>query len=199
MPTSFLRHAWNGLERTDLDDEFFTTREIFLNGNVTAESMTEFIKQLIFLDRQDPASEITVYISSLGGDVKFGLAAYDVMKLIRAPIRTVCTGLSASMGAILFLAGDRREMLPHSEIMLHDPSPGGGSMAGMKPADMEVRLQSLRDVQNALCSIIAEVTGKSMDEVKVITAKDSFFNAESAVRELLATGIITSNNTLQRT
>ena len=180
----------HGLDAVSIETELFKSREIFLTDTVDADSMNDVIKQLMYLNREAPDKEITLYINSPGGEVSSGLAVYDYMKMMQAPIRTVCIGTAASMGAILFLAGDRREMLPHSRLMIHDPAPGGGSMQGMKPAQMEEQLGSLRKVQKVLCGLIAETTGQSLKAVRNKTKKDSFFDAEEAVSFGLATSII---------
>ena len=185
-----IKETAKGLERIRIEDELLKSREIFLTGNVNADTMNSVMKQLMYLNKDAPDKEITLYINSPGGDVTSGLAVYDYMKMMQAPIRTVCTGLAASMGAILFLAGDKREMFPHTEIMVHDPAHASGTMEGMKPAELEERLVSLRKCQKALCDIIAETTGKSLKAVQSKTRKDSFFNAKEAVEFGLATKII---------
>ena len=121
-----------------------------------------------------------------------GLAVYDLIKLMKTPVRTVCLGSAASMGAILFLAGDKREMFPNAHVMIHDPSHGGGSMAGMKPDELDEKVKDLKKVRKILCGIIAEATGKSESSVRAKTRKDSYFNAKEAVEYGLATGIVTS-------
>ena len=123
------------------------------------------------------------------GDSNSGLAAYDLMNLIEAPITTVCIGEAASMAAILFLAGEERIIFPGSRIMIHDPSPGGGSLQGMKPDEIQEQLEDLKRCRDRLCSIIAEKTNKTMDEIRTKTRKDSYFTAEEAISFHLATKI----------
>ena len=187
---NIIKETAHGIDLIRIEDELFKEREIFLNDTVNADTMNSLLKQLMYLNKDSPGEEITLYINSPGGEVSSGVAVYDYMKLIPSPIRTVCVGTAASMGAILFLAGDRREMLPHSQLMIHDPAPGGGTMEGMKPAQMEERLKSLKKVQKILCEIISEKTGKSLKEVQSKTQKDSYFDAEEAVEFGLATSII---------
>lgn len=186
-----IKEGANGTFCVNIEDELLKSREIFLTDDVDADSMNSLIKQLMYLHKTDPDSEITLYINSPGGEVQSGLAAYDFMKLIRTPIRTVCIGTAASMGAILFLAGDRRVMMPNSRIMIHDPAPGGGSMAGMKPAEMEEQLTNLKKAQKVTCDIIAKTTGRSDKDVRSKTRKDSYFNADEAIAFGLATEILT--------
>jgi len=192
LPPAILKETSRGFDRISLEDALFESREIFLTGPVDAGTMDQLIKQLLYLSRESAEREITLYINSPGGEVQSGLAAYDLLRLIKAPVRTVCVGAASSMGAILFLAGSRREMLPNARLMIHDPAPGGGSMEGLKPGDLSEKLSSLKKVQKTLCAIIAEVTGQSESAVRAKTKKDSFFNAREALDFGLATGIVDS-------
>lgn len=190
LTPNIIKETSRGIDCIRLEDELLKSREIFLTEAVNAETMDSLLKQLMYLNKEAPEEEITLYINSPGGEVRSGIAVYDYMKMMQAPIRTVCIGTAASMGAILFLAGDRREMLPHSQLMIHDPAPGGGSMQGMKPAQMEEHLKSLKKVQKVLCKIISETTGRSLEEVQNITQNDSYFDAEEAIEFGLANSII---------
>ena len=189
-----LRETAGGLERVAIEDELLKSREIFLTEEVTADSMSSLLKQLMFLNRESPDEEITLYINSPGGSVDSGLPVYDYIKAMPAPIKTVCIGLAASMGAILFLAADKREMLPHARLMIHDPSHGAGSLAGMKPAELGEQLAALKKVQKVLCEAIAEATGQTEKWVLNKTKTDTFFTAEEAVKFGLATKIITKGD-----
>ena len=186
-----LRETAGGLERIAIEDEMLKSREIFLTGEVTADSMNSLLKQLMFLNRESPDEEITLYVNSPGGSVDSGLPVYDYIKSMSAPIKTVCVGLAASMGAILFLAAGKREMLPHARLMIHDPSHGAGSLAGMKPAQLGEQLAALKKVQKELCDAIVEATGQSEKWVLNKTKTDTYFTAEEAVKNGLATKIIT--------
>ena len=189
---NIIKESSNGYDAIRIEDELLRSREIFLTDIVDSDSMEAIIKQLMYLHRDNPDEEITLYINSPGGEVQSGLVVYDFMKLIPTPIRTVCIGTAASMGAILFLAGDKRVMMPNSRIMIHDPAPGGGSMAGMKPAEMEETLAALKKCQKVTTDIISKVTGRPEKDVRRKTKKDSFFNAEEAIEFGLATEIMTS-------
>ena len=186
------RNTAHGISTIPIETEFLMNRELFVTDQIETKAMDSLIKQLIFLDRQDPEKEIVIYINTPGGEVRSGLAAYDVIKLLKAPVRTVCIGTAASMGAILFMAGDKREMLPHTKLMIHDPAPGGGSMQGIKPGEMEELLKDLISVRDELCGIIAETTGKPVEEIRRATAKDTYFSAREAVEFGIATGIFES-------
>ena len=187
-----IRENARGYERTEIEDELMLNREIFLTDPVSPDTMNSLLKQLMFLNRDDPAKEITLYINSPGGEVQSGIAVFDYMKLMSAPLTTVCIGTAASMGAILFLAGSRRIMTQHSRIMIHDPAPGGGSLEGMKPAEIQKRLENLKQIQDVICGIIAETAGRTPEEVMSITCEDSWFSAEEALEYGLATEIMGS-------
>lgn len=180
-----------GYELFTLEDNFFRERKIFLTSMMDADSSNELIKQLMYLNQKNPKEEITLYINSPGGEVTSGLAVYDCIRMMTASVRTVCTGTAASMGSILFLAGDRREMLPHTKIMVHDPAFGARDIGGMKPLEIQKEVDDLMNVREILCEIIAERTGRTKEEVYEKTKIDSYFRAEEAVEFGLATAIIT--------
>ena len=185
--TNIIKESSRGYDCIPIEDELFLKRKIFLTKPVDASTMDSLVKQLLYLSSEEPDKEITIYINSPGGEVQSGLAAYDLLKLIQSPITTVCIGEAASMGAILFLSGDRRVVLPHSSIMIHDPAPGGGDMKGMKPDEMEEKLSGLKKTRDRLCEIIAGTTGKTVKQIMKKTRKDSFFTAEEALEYGLAT------------
>ena len=180
-----------GLQCVSIEDEFLRHREIFLSDDVNERSCNEIIKELMYLEKEDSSSEITIYINSPGGSVQDGLAVYDTIMLLNSPIRTVCLGICASMGAILFLAGEKREMMKHGKIMIHDPAFGQGhEIGGKKPHEIKMELDDLNKCRESLAKIIAERTGKKLKDVYKVTAGDAFFDAEEAVKFGLATNII---------
>ncbi len=181
-----------GFETLYLKDKLLSdSREIFLTEEVNAESCNSLITQLMYLNRAEPDREITLYINSPGGLVADGLAAYDVIRLLDAPVRTVCMGTCASMGAILFLAGSKREMMEHGRIMVHDPSFGRNhDIGGQKPHQIQSELDDLNRCRESLARIIVERTGRSLEEVYEVTANDTYFSAEEAVEFGLATDIL---------
>ena len=145
------------------------------------------MKKLMYLETSAPGEEITLYINSPGGECLSGLAVLDYIKTMQSPLRTVCTGCAASMGAILFLAGDKREMFRHTRLMIHDPS-SGGNLRGMKPHEIQNTLDMLRDMQTLLIDIIAGASGKPKEEIAEITKNDAYFNLNEALDFGLATG-----------
>ena len=181
-----------GFETLTLRDRLLSdSREIFLTEDVNAETCNRLITQLMYLDRAEPGKEIILYINSPGGLVADGLAVYDVIRLLDAPVRTVCLGTCASMGAILFLAGERRGIMEHGRIMVHDPAFGGGhDIGGKKPHQIQSELDDLNRCRKSLAEIISERTGKALDEIYKVTANDTYFSAQEAVEFGLATEII---------
>lgn len=190
---NILKETVRGIEVVRIEDELLKNREIFLVDEVNAESSNDLLKQLMYLEKEDCTQEITLYINSPGGEVISGLAVYDYISIMKAPIRTVCIGTAASMGAILFLAGRKREMLPHTRIMIHDPSFGHHDISGRKPHEIQNELDKLNKTKQNLATIIAEKTGKSMEEIYKVTAEDTYYSAAQAIEFGLATGIITNS------
>ena len=193
-----IKETVRGLDVINLEDELLQNREIFLTEEVDADTTNELIKQLMYLEKEDDEAEITLYINSPGGEVTSGLAVYDYMTMMKAPIRTVSIGTAASMGAILFLAGDKRQMLPHTRIMIHDPSFNRADMSGKKSHEIQHELDKLNETRKITAEIIAEKTGRTLDEVFKVTANDTFYNAEEAVEFGLATEIIDAKTLRKR-
>lgn len=187
---NILKETVRGTDCIRIEDDLLSKREIFLTEEVNAATSNELLKQLMYLEGQDTTQEITIYINSPGGEVISGLAVYDFISLMRSPVRTVCTGTAASMGAILFLAGQKREMLPHTRLMIHDPSFSGGSIGGKKSHEIRHELEKLDEVRTALAEIIAEKTGRSIEEIYDVTSDDTFYSAKEAIEFGLATGIM---------
>lgn len=193
---NLIRETANGIQGLTSEDILFSNREIFLTTPVDVNTCTELMKQLMILEKLDQEKEITFYINSPGGEVGSGMAVYDYIRMMKAPVRTVCIGMAASMGAMLFLAGDKREMFPHTKLMIHDPAYGSGDMmAGKKPDELQQYVDDLRQIQDMIVRIIAEKTGKSVEEICEKTRVDSYFNATEAVKYGLATGVCSGTNT----
>ena len=184
-----IRETAEGLNRLDIRDEMLDQRVLELMTSVAAESCAVVIRDLLHLQRQDPTMPITLYINSPGGEVQSGLALYDVMQAVSCPIRTVCLGMAASMGALLFIAGDEREILPHSRIMIHDPLIGAG--AGGSALSVKARADDLMRIRDITAGVIARHSGMSIERVFELTASDTYFEAEEAVEAGLADRVIT--------
>lgn len=187
IPT-IIRETSEGMARIPIADVMLQRREIWLTGEITSELADAIIAQILHLDAEAPGEEITLYIDSPGGSVTAGLAIYDVMQAVSAQIRTVCIGTAASMAAVLFAAGDRREILMHGEVMIHDPLVSGGiSGSALAVQDKSDRLMAKRKV---LCGILAQHAGKTIKQIYKVTAKDSWYGAEEAVAFGLADTVI---------
>ena len=183
-----IKESTHGYCLIPIQDEMLSRREVELVGEVNADSVNALIRQLRYLQREDPEGQITLYINSPGGGVDSGMALYDVMQAVSCPIRTVCVGLAASMAALLFVSGSRLDMLPHSRIMIHDPLivQTGGSALKLKAVS-----DDLMETRRIIAGVIAEHSGKSMEEILAKTATDSYFRAKEAVEFGLADHIIT--------
>ena len=188
MTPSLIRETSEGFSRCAIQDEMFQRREIECVGEITEESVYSLILQLRYLSSENPDTAITMFINSPGGSVTSGLALYDVMQAIRCPVRTVCTGIAASMAALLFISGRSRDMLPHARIMVHDPLiPGGIGGSALK---IDALAKDLMQARETTAAIIAAHTGRTLEEVYARTATDSYFNAGEAVAWGLADRII---------
>ena len=190
---AIIRETSEGTARIPIADMMFQRREVWLTGEITSEVADAVIAQILHLDAEDPDAEITMYIDSPGGSVTAGLSIYDVMQAVSADIHTVCVGTAASMAAVLFAAGDRREILRHGEVMIHDPLVSGGiSGSALTIQDKSDRLMAKRKV---LSGILAEHTGKNIKQIYKVTSKDTYFGADEAVAFGLADVVI---NKLER-
>lgn len=183
-----LKETHNGLHSYTLQDEMLSRREIECAGDINAELVNSLITQIRHLNAKDPDKEITIFINSHGGEVTSGLALYDVMKAVKCPIRTVCIGIAASMGALLFTAGDQRDMLPHSRVMIHDPLINGN----LRGSALHIRSISddLLVTREVIAKILAKHTGRDISEIYEKTLTDSYFYAQEAIDFGLADSII---------
>lgn len=182
-----LKESSGGYYSCRIEDEMFMNREIQCTGEINDDTCDSLSMQLRYLNRVDPEQEIRLFVNSPGGEVSSGLAIYDVMKSISCPIRTICLGMASSMAAILFISGDHREMMPHARIMIHDPliRDFGGSALQVKSLS-----DDLLRTREITASIIAEHTGRTLEEIFEATSKDTYFNAREAVEYGLADSII---------
>ena len=186
---NIVRETSSGYFSCTTQDEMPKSREIECVGEINPETVYELTRQLRFLQREDPAAEITMYINSPGGEVNSGLALYDAMQAVSCPIRTVCMGSAASMGAVIFAAGDMREIFPHGRVMIHDPLIRGG--VGGSALQLQSVSKDLLKTREVLCTILAERTGRSQKEIYKKTAKDTWFDAQEAVKFGLADRVVT--------
>ncbi len=163
MTPNIIKESSEGTTYCPIQDELFNSRRsIEVVGEITRESVYSLILQLRYLQQADPEREITMYINSPGGSVTDGLALYDVMAGISCPIRTVCVGMAASMGSLLFAAGNKRDILPHATVMIHDPLTTGISGSALSVNQASMRLMETREIT---ASILADHTGHTVEEV----------------------------------
>jgi len=162
----------------DIWSRLLKERIIFLGGPVEDDIANLIIAQLLFLDSEDPEKEISLYINSPGGVITSGLAIYDTMRYVRAPVSTICTGIAMSMGAVLLAAGapGRRFALPHSRIMIHQ---GSGGFRGNTP-DVFIQVKEMEQLVRTTQEILAH-TGQPMEKVVKDTDRDLFLSPEQAV------------------
>ncbi len=162
----------------DIYSRLLKDRIVFVSGEVEDGMANAIVAQLLFLQAMDSKKEISMYINSPGGSVTAGLAILDTMKMIKCPVATYCVGQAASMGAILLAAGEkgRRHALPHSRIMIHQP--WGGAQG--KASDIEITAREILRLKNILNGVLAESSGKTLEEVAHDTDRDYFMSAEDA-------------------
>lgn len=184
-----LRETCEGIQRLDLRDQMLANREVELCGPVNAGSCAVLIRSLLYLQQEDAQAPIRMFINSPGGEIQSGLALYDVMQALNCPVNTICLGMAASMAALIFVSGARREMLPHSRVMIHDPLISGG--AGGSALSVKARADDLMRIRDITAGVIARHSGMSLERVFELTASDTYFEAKEAVEAGLADRIIT--------
>ncbi|MGJ0310660.1 ClpP family protease [Aliarcobacter cryaerophilus] len=171
---------------SDLLTKMLDDRVIMLMTPVNNISMTSVISQLLYLNVKDSKKPIHLYISSPGGSVLDGYGIIDTMNLIEAPVYTYTIGLAASMGALIFLNGTNRYMLPHSELMLHQPLGGVSGQA----SDIEITANRIIKMKKDINEMIATRCNLNIEEVEKFTDRDRYFNATEAIEYGLADEII---------
>ena len=180
----------SGERSYDIYSRLLEDRIIFLTGEITDETANSVVAQLIFLEGKDPEKDISLYINSPGGSVSAGLAIYDTMNFIKCDVTTICVGLAASMGAFLLSSGakGKRYALPHSEIMIHQPL---GQTQG-QATEILIHAEHIKKTRALLNEILAERTGKPLEEIERDTERDNFMSAEEAARYGLIDKVITN-------
>ena len=163
----------------DIFSRLLNDRIIFLSDEVNDTTASLVVAQMLFLEAQDADKDISFYINSPGGSVSAGMAIYDTMNFIKCDVSTICIGMAASMGAFLLSAGTKgkRIALPHSEIMIHQPLGGAQGQA----SDIKIRADLILRTRDMLNKILAENTGKPIEEIERDTDRDYFMTAEQAL------------------
>ena len=163
----------------DIFSRLLNDRIIFLSEEVNDTTASLIVAQLLYLEAQDPDKDIQFYINSPGGSVTAGMAIYDTMQYIKCDVATICVGMAASMGAFLLSAGTKgkRMALPNAEIMIHQPSAGTQGQI----TDMAIHLKRLETIKARMNKILAENTGKSIEEVTAACERDNFMSSQEAL------------------
>ena len=163
----------------DIYSRLMEERIVFLGTAINDDVANSVIAQLLFLEKEDAKKDITLYVNSPGGQVTSTLAMYDTMELVAPDISTVCLGMAASGGAVILMGGakGKRFALPHSEIMIHQPLGGTEGQA----TDIAIHAEHIVKMKNMLNELIAEHTGKNIDQVKSDTERDKFLSSQEAL------------------
>jgi len=162
----------------DIYSRLLKERIIFLGGPIDDRVANTIIAQLLFLESEDPKKDITLYVNSPGGQIQSGLAIIDTMNHIKPDISTVCTGMAASMGAVVLSQGakGKRFILPNSEVMIHQPLTGVEGQA----SDIEITAKHILNLKDKLYTILAKATGKAKKDVEKDGDRDYWLSAEDA-------------------
>ena len=190
-PPYIIERSSRGERTYDIFSRLLMDRIIFLGVPINDDVSNIVIAQLLFLQADSPEKDIWMYINSPGGIVSSGMAIYDTMQHISAPVNTICMGMAASMGSFLLAAGrkGKRSALPHSRIMMHQPSGGTQGTA----ADIEIQAKEILYLRGKLNELYAKHTGQTVEQIEKDMDRDRFMSAEEAkqygiVDHVLATG-----------
>jgi ATP-dependent Clp protease, protease subunit len=174
----------------DIFSRLLNDRIIMLTDEVNDVTSSLVVAQLLYLEGQDPAKDVSLYINSPGGSVTSGMAIYDTMQYIKCDVSTICMGMAASMGAVLLAAGTKgkRYALPNSDIMIHQPSGGTKGQA----TDIKIQADYMLAIKNRLNQILSERTGQSLETITRDTDRDNFMTPQEAVKYGLIDKILTN-------
>jgi len=191
IPT-VIEQSGRGERAFDIYSRLLKERIIFLVGPVDDHTANLVVAQLLFLESENPDKDIYFYINSPGGSVTAGMSIYDTMKFIKPDVQTLCLGQAASMGAFLLSAGTKgkRFALPNSRVMIHQPLISGG--LGGQASDIEIHARELLKLKEKLNQILAEHTGKSLEQIERDTDRDNFMSAQEAADYGLIDKVITT-------
>lgn len=164
----------------DIYSRLLKDRIVFLSGEVGDDMANTIVAQLLFLEMDNPDADISMYINSPGGSITSGMAIYDTMQYIKPQVRTVCIGMAASMGAFLLMAGEKgkREALPNSEVMIHQPSGGARGQA----TDIAIHADWILKTKDKMNRMMSDMTGQSLERIKRDVERDYFMSAEEAMQ-----------------
>ena len=190
IPTVIDKTPQGGERVYDIYSRLLEERIIFLGSVINDEVANVVIAQLLFLEKQDPTKDITIYVNSPGGSVTSTLAMYDTMQLVKCDVSTVCVGIAASGGSVILMGGTKgkRFILPHSEVMIHQPLGGTEGQA----TDIAIHADHIIKTKKFLNELIAKHTGQKFDKVEQDTERDKFLSAKEALEYGLVDKIIES-------
>ena len=177
-PPYIIERSSRGERSYDIFSRLLMDRIIFLGTPVNDDVANIIIAQMLFLEADNPDRDIFLYINSPGGSVSAGLAIYDTMQYMKSPVNTICMGLAASMGSFLLAAGrkGKRSALPHSRIMIHQPSGGAQGTA----ADIEIQAKEILYLRGKMNELMARHTGRALEQIERDIDRDRFMSAEEA-------------------
>ena len=178
MP-SVIERSSRGERSYDVFSRLLMDRIVFLGAPVDDDVANIIIAQLLFLEADNDSRDIHLYINSPGGSISAGLAIYDTMQYLKAPVNTICMGLAASMGAFLLGAGrhGKRSALPHSRIMIHQPSQSGG---GGTASDIEIQAKEILYLRAKMNELLSKHTGQAIERIERDTDRDRYLSADEA-------------------
>ncbi len=176
---SILEERQLNVTQMDVFSRLMMDRIIFLGTQVDDYTANVIQAQLLYLDSSDPGKDISIYLNTPGGSVYAGLGIYDTMQFISSDVATICTGMAASMGAVLLVAGTqgKRSALKHSRIMIHQPSGGAQGVA----ADMEINLREMLKLKKELYQIIADHSAKTYEQIEKDSDRDFWMTSQEAL------------------
>ena len=169
----------HGERSYDIYSRLLKDRVVFLGSAIDDQVANAVVAQLLFLETDNPDADINLYINSPGGSVTAGMAIFDTMNYIKCPVRTVCVGMAASMGAFLLMAGEKgkRLALPNSEVMIHQPSGGASGQA----TDVTIHAEWLLRTKNKMNGLMAQMTGQPLEKIARDVERDYFMSAQEAL------------------
>lgn len=191
-PPYVIERTSRGERSYDIFSRLLMDRIVFLGTGIDDNVANIILAQLLFLDAEDPERDIYMYINSPGGSVYAGLAIYDTMQHLRAPVNTFCVGMAASMAAVLVAAGEpgKRTALPNSRILIHQPSSGTQGTA----ADIEIAAREILNIRERLNRILSTHTGRTEEQVALDVDRDRFMSPEEAVEYGLIDRVLTEKD-----
>lgn len=189
FPPTVIEQTPRGERAYDIWSRLLKDRIVFLGTDVNDQIANSIVAQLLFLESEDADKDITMYINSPGGSVTDGLAMYDAMQYVKCDVSTVCVGQCASMGAVLLAAGakNKRYILPHSRVMIHQPHGGARGQA----TDIEIQAKEIVKTKKVLNDILVQHTGQTLERIEKDSDRDYFLSADEAIKYGLVDKMVT--------